>query len=509
MAWDSQVRLGGYRISSPLARRVVNAVVDSMPIGANWEMPPALPDKPITRQEQYRWQIRHRLANSGLALFIPAAEGGLPDIHAELPKLWRFLAWLTRPRSHPRLAVHVMKHLNWYLDLGKPAIPPYRIHFWITLAAIFAVIFGQRTYWYLADLLTQYSELGLGLLFAGGAGLLLWIITAQIDGRFMERVNCEEFGHYLLRAYTDPPDPAAEQTPAKQSTNGEVAATNGHALLPPLLVTNTPDSLVAVKLDGIYVCRHEALERRQTEAACIYYELDDVLKRLVLMSVIRSAGPNALAPPPAADDSGRQQAIEIYRQRLEAQLKKSALAQAIVGQADPPVARGDITGWRWLFSPGKPVLRGPLLAVHLMHNLNWYVPVGLPETPPLHLLVKLVIGIAIAAVVFHFWVLWMISNLLQASPGALTLMVCAAALVLFFCATAYGTIRSRRQINEAVFYAYLLGEYAKAPRPVPLNECFPPAADWPIPVGNPFLLFWARLSRETKALAHDLTHLFR
>jgi hypothetical protein len=102
-------------ISSPVARRVVEAVMIAMPEEAH-SIPPAT----TINCPEHQLQLHMRLRQSGLAQRIAAGPDTLPSIYDYSPRWQHGLAGPDRPRTPEQLAVHVMHHLEWYLEPPRP-----------------------------------------------------------------------------------------------------------------------------------------------------------------------------------------------------------------------------------------------------------------------------------------------------------------------------------------------------------------------------------------------------
>ena len=159
----------------------------------------------------YREWVRVRLRQSGIAQLLPGGRSALPDIHEQLPQVWRTIERLLEPRSYPQLVSHLVKYLDWYLEPTHDVPPPaFPLPTWILLVfAGLAGFFGPMT-------------IGLGYLVSAAAFVAYAALTAgrRPNGRrrihnfysAASLINSAELFYYLLESYAEPEElKSAEQ----------------------------------------------------------------------------------------------------------------------------------------------------------------------------------------------------------------------------------------------------------------------------------------------------------
>ena len=184
-------------LNSPVARRVVEAVMHAVPTDAH-TIPPAQ-DSQCT---QYQLRIHMLLRDSGLAQRIAAGPDALPWIYDHIPPWQRRIIQPRRPSTPEQMAVHVMRHLEWYLEPPRPAaINPWRrlTTFLTKLAAI--VVCTALILWYGPGPPTSLIVLFFAAVLTGFPFKSLIYDLHEDDLHY--DIRCAEFYCYLIDAYTD------------------------------------------------------------------------------------------------------------------------------------------------------------------------------------------------------------------------------------------------------------------------------------------------------------------
>lgn len=156
---------------------------------------------------QYQLDIHMKLRDSGLAERIAAGPDALPWIYDYYSNWSRSLAEEPRPQSPAQLAVHVMRHLEWYLEAPKPVRPNpvQRTRAWlIRLAAVgLAALCLMLVALAWIGGLTLPSKLVIGAMAALGVYLLIRGVQATLAEDARHDIRCAVFYDYLVDTYTD------------------------------------------------------------------------------------------------------------------------------------------------------------------------------------------------------------------------------------------------------------------------------------------------------------------
>lgn len=201
-------------VTSPLARRVLRALERRR----RWlEFFRASTDGPGSYNPElteYREELRRELAGSGLAQQLLSGLDALPDMQEGLPRFLRGWYRLMRPRSYEQLALHVLRHLEWYLQRDNvpwkpnPALLGCGVCF--GLAGLFMLLtaamllFGvqqSKALMYLFALCFFLPWIGMGLLILPSLGRhQQWLENRKQGTRLLA------FMEYLHESYADAPD---------------------------------------------------------------------------------------------------------------------------------------------------------------------------------------------------------------------------------------------------------------------------------------------------------------
>ena len=190
-------------VSSPLARRVLEAVYKeipqaqaALPLNQLRRVPPFITPGGVT--------IRERLRRSGIAQAIASGNEFIPDIYEYLPLIWRYPAKLLRPRTQTQLAVHVLRNLRWYLAPPQRIAIPFGML--ASLLAALLLIVALST-------LIALAEPGSGGYIFGALLLILWLFksgellltkfSAPASRNLLYDDAAVEYFLYLLESYSD------------------------------------------------------------------------------------------------------------------------------------------------------------------------------------------------------------------------------------------------------------------------------------------------------------------
>lgn len=151
---------------------------------------------------QYQLSIHMRLRESGLAQRIAAGPDTLPWVFDYIPPWQRRVMQPRRPSTPEQLAVHVMRHLAWYLEPPRPTtINPWRrVTAFLTKVAVIAVC-TALILWYGPGPPTSLVVLLFAAVLTGFPFRSLIYDLHEDD--LQHDIRCAEFYHYLIDAYSD------------------------------------------------------------------------------------------------------------------------------------------------------------------------------------------------------------------------------------------------------------------------------------------------------------------
>lgn len=159
---------------------------------------------PLMKSDRHRQEMRRRLERSQLAQKLAGGADMLALIDDFLPRWWRPLQDRIHTRSPGALAVHVMKHLDWYLQPPRPVrlidlATHWRIHrksYLAMLAALLVVTLGA-----LLDI-QAFFVIGAILLLLGFLSWGMQHLCHILDHDTL----CSEYFRYLVDTYSDAPE---------------------------------------------------------------------------------------------------------------------------------------------------------------------------------------------------------------------------------------------------------------------------------------------------------------
>jgi hypothetical protein len=198
-----------HSITNPIAQQVVQEVFQHLPEGAlqlhSWSKYPA---------SGFQQRVRDELERSGLAQKIAAGTAELPLIFDYMPRELKPLDWHSQIATPGALAVHVMRHLEWYLKPAGPIhmlwgsawLKRHRISLQFLAYALFSLAVGiwSKTS---TNFLSSIGLAGTAFLLYGTVLFFLiaftsWLVE-QDKSAAQEDIRCAEFFRYLVDTYAD------------------------------------------------------------------------------------------------------------------------------------------------------------------------------------------------------------------------------------------------------------------------------------------------------------------